>query len=55
MKQYPSNSFLFQASEVALIYKTKVDAADRPVIQTSREAYDVLRAIQDAGKIQFLE
>ena len=43
------------ASEVELIYKSKVKASERPQILSSKDAYEILIKIWDEGKIDFVE
>ena len=43
------------AAEVELIYKSKVKASERPLITSSRDAYDVLMKCWDEGKLEFVE
>ncbi len=45
----------FQIAEIELIYKSKVKAAERPKITTSKNAYAVLRQSWDENKIDFIE
>lgn len=43
------------ASEVELVYKSKVKASERPQILSSKDAYEILMTIWDEGKIDFVE
>jgi len=43
------------ASEVELIYKSKVKASERPTIQSSNDAYQILLKSWDEGKIEYVE
>jgi len=43
------------ASEVELIYKSKIKASERPTIQTSKDAYQVFLQSWDEGKIEYVE
>jgi DNA repair protein RadC len=43
------------ASEVELIYKSKVKHSERPQIKSSRDAYDILIKSWDEGKIEYVE
>src|SRR4051794_15271284 len=43
------------ASEVELIYKSKIKASERPTIQSSKDAYQVLLNSWDEGKIEYVE
>lgn len=46
---------LSNVAEVELVYKSKVKASDRPGIATSKDAYDVLQAIWEEGKMDLVE
>ncbi len=48
-------SALYKVAEVELSYKTKVKASDRPQIMSSKDAYNVLLAAWDEGRIEFVE
>jgi len=43
------------AAEVQLVYKSKVKPSERPVVNSSRLAYEVLRASWDDDRIEFVE
>ena len=43
------------ASEIELIYKSKVKASERPKILTSVDAYNVLIQTWEEGKVDFVE
>ena len=43
------------ASEIELIYKSKVKASQRPVIKESKDAYELLLQSWDEGKLDFVE
>lgn len=43
------------ASEVELIYKSKVKASERPVIQSAKDAYNILMESWDEGKVELVE
>ena len=45
----------YDVSEVELIYKPKVKASQRPKIQSSRDAANLLRQLWDPNKIDFIE
>jgi DNA repair protein RadC len=45
----------YVVSEVELIYKAKVKASQRPKIQSSKDAADLLRQLWDPNKIDFIE
>ncbi|GEP51099.1 DNA repair protein [Flavobacterium noncentrifugens] len=42
-------------SEIQLIYKTSVKPSERPQIQSSASAYDILMQAWDQNKIEFIE
>lgn len=42
-------------SEIELIYKTKVKASERPLIKSSRSAYEIVLSTWDPNKIEFIE
>jgi DNA repair protein RadC len=44
-----------KVAEVELVYKSKVKAADRPQVTTSADAYAILLAHWEEGKIELLE
>ncbi len=48
-------SALYEVSEVELIYKSKVKASNRPKIESSKDAYQVLINSWDENKIEFVE
>ncbi|MCC9018461.1 JAB domain-containing protein [Flavobacterium lipolyticum] len=43
------------ASEIELIYKTRVRASERPQIKSSRSTYELAMRTWDLGKIDFFE
>jgi len=48
-------SALYEVAEIELRYKSKVKASDRPKIETSKDAYNVLMKSWDENKIEFVE
>jgi DNA repair protein RadC len=44
-----------KASEVELVYKSKVKASQRPIVKDSKSAYDLLLKNWDMDKIELLE
>jgi len=46
---------LYKVAEVELTYKSKVKAADRPQINSSEDAYTILKEIWEEGKMDFVE
>jgi DNA repair protein RadC len=55
MEQPPAKTDLRQVSEVQLIYRSSVKASERPVIKSSRDAYDLLLSLWDKDTIGFIE
>ena len=41
--------------EVELVYKSKVKASERPLITSSSDVYEVLKAIWEEGKMDLVE
>jgi DNA repair protein RadC len=46
---------LFTITEVELIYRNKLKKADRPIVKTSNDAYNLLIQSWDHNKIELLE
>ncbi len=46
---------LYKISEVELVYRTKVKASERPAVNTSGDAYNILMQYWDENKIELLE
>ena len=46
---------LNKVAEVELVYKSKVKASERPQIASSKDAYEVLQAIWEDGKLDLVE
>jgi DNA repair protein RadC len=42
-------------SEIELIYKTKIKPSERPLIQSSRSAYELVLSTWNPDKIEFIE
>jgi DNA repair protein RadC len=42
-------------SEIGLVYKSKIKAAERPCVKTSKEAYDLFFGLWDLDRIELLE
>lgn len=57
MEQHANESLLFNVGEVEIVYKKKVKAkiSDRPQINTSKDAYEVLRHYWNEGKMDLFE
>lgn len=54
MKKTSAKS-LFNIAQVELIYRNKAKAADRPVITSSKEAYNLLLSTWDKNRIELVE
>ena len=46
---------LFNVTEVELVYRNKVNPADRPKVTSSSSAYDILMEAWDMNKIELVE
>ena len=46
---------LYQVAEIQLTYKSNVKPSQRPKISGSRDAFNILKANWDEGKIEFVE
>lgn len=46
---------LGKVAEVELVYKSKVKASERPQIVSSKDAYDILLAVWEEGKMDLFE
>ena len=46
---------MFQIAEIELVYKSKVKASERPMVSTSKDAYEILRQCWNENKIDLLE
>src|SRR5687768_78675 len=46
---------LAKVAEVELVYKSKVKASERPQIVSSKDAYDILLALWEEGKMDLFE
>jgi DNA repair protein RadC len=46
---------LSKVAEVELVYKSKVKASERPQIASSKDAYDILLAVWEEGKMDLVE
>lgn len=44
-----------KVSEIDLIYRSKIKAAERPTVKTSKDGYDLLLSYWDHDKIELLE
>jgi|SRR6478735_10588091 len=42
-------------AEVELVYRSKVKASERPLISSSSDAYDILKALWEEGKMDLVE
>jgi len=54
MERTPTERFS-EVAEVELIYKSKVKASHRPLITSSKSAYEILLKAWDENKIEFVE
>ena len=48
-------SALYEVAEIELSYKSKIKAANRPMIKSSKDAYEILFKSWDENKIEFIE
>ncbi|MCE6989540.1 RadC family protein [Dyadobacter sp. CY323] len=55
MESFANVSNLYQVTEIELIYKTNVQASQRPKIASSRDAYKVLMQTWNADRLEFIE
>lgn len=55
MESHCTTSAGLQVSEVELIYKSKVKAAERPQVSTSKEVYELFKQYWDKNKIELVE
>lgn len=55
MKKATHSSNWDRVSEIELVYRSKVKASERPKIQSSSDAYEIVLASWDPGKIEFFE
>ena len=55
MEQLMNVSVLNMVAEVELVYKNKVKPSERPLVKSSKECYELLRATWDENKIEFVE
>ena len=55
MEQMKNQPAWAQVTEVELVYKAKIKPSERPVIKSSRDAYDVFLKVWDENKISFQE
>lgn len=55
MEQNFSREALAKVAEVELVYKSKVKASERPVVQSSTDAANILRVLWEEGKIELVE
>jgi DNA repair protein RadC len=44
-----------KVSEIDLVYRSKIKAAERPSVKTSKDGYDLLLSYWDSDKIELLE
>lgn len=55
MEQHFSKEAVTKVAEVELVYKSKVKASERPVIQSSTDAANILRILWEEGKMELVE
>lgn len=55
MESFANVSNLYQVAEIELIYKTKVQASQRPKVESSRDAYNVLIQSWNPDRLEFIE
>ena len=55
MEQMKNQPAWAQVTEVELVYKAEIKPSERPVIKSSRDAYDVFLKVWDENKISFQE
>lgn len=55
MEQHFSKETLTKVAEVELVYKSKVKASERPVVQSSTDAANILRVLWEDGKMELVE
>jgi DNA repair protein RadC len=55
MEKKNISEVLGNVAEVELVYKSKVKASERPLIVSASDAYEVLKAVWEEGKMDLLE
>ena len=55
MEKKIAKGVLSKVAEVELIYKSKVKACERPQISSSSDAYELLKAVWEEGKLDLVE
>src|SRR5690349_15268595 len=55
MEQNFSKEAFTKVAEVELVYKSKVKASERPVVQSSTDAANILRVLWEDGKMELVE
>lgn len=55
MEAIANVSALYEIAEVELIYRSKVKPSDRPKIESSKDAYNILLQTWDENTIEFVE
>ncbi|HEV7330452.1 MAG TPA: JAB domain-containing protein [Flavisolibacter sp.] len=55
MEKKTLQGLMSQVAEVELIYKSKVEASDRPLISSSLDTYHVLKELWEEGKMDLVE
>jgi DNA repair protein RadC len=55
MEQIINKELLLKVAEVELVYKSKVKASERPTIEKSSDAANILRVLWEDGKLELVE
>lgn len=55
MEQLINKEAVVKVAEVELVYRSKVKASERPVVQSSTDAANILRVLWEEGKIELVE
>lgn len=55
MEQMINKELLVKVAEVELVYRSKVKASERPTVQSSTDATNILRVLWEDGKMELVE
>ena len=55
MRQEKELKPIGKVSEIELVYRSKVKPSDRPIVKTSRDAFDIFYAHYDPDKMELVE
>ncbi|MBS1975507.1 MAG: JAB domain-containing protein, partial [Bacteroidetes bacterium] len=55
MKQEKGLQPMGKVAEIELVYRSKLKSSDRPIIRTSRDAYNIFYAHYDKNKMELVE